>query len=253
MKINQDKCHVLFTGNTPESIWVKVGEEIIWENNQVKLLGITIDKNLKFESHLSKLCAKVSSKVTILSRMGKLLPREKKKILMKAFIESQFSYCPLIWMFCSRKLNNRINFIHERALRLVYDDYENSFEYLLKQDNSVSIHHRNIQRVAIEMYKVVHKLCPSIMNDLFVPHTTTRQTRSKRAFIRPRVNSVHYGEYSIRSFGPIVWDEMLPQHLKEAINLNIFKKYIKNWIPDNCPCNLCKVYVPQLGFVTLTE
>ena len=160
---------------------------------------------------------------------------------MKAFIESQFSYCPLIWMFCSRKLNNRINFIHERALRLVYDDYENSFEYLLKQDNSVSIHHRNIQIVAIEMYKVVHKLCPSIMNDLFVPQTTTRQTGSKSAFIRPRVNSVYYGEHSIRSFGPIVWDEMLPQHLKEAINLNIFKKYIKNWIPDNCPCNLGKV------------
>ena len=104
----------------------------------------------------------------------------------------------------------------------MYDDYQNSFDYLLKLDNTVSIHHRNIQRVAVEMYKVSHKLCPDIMNDLFVPYTTTLQTRSKRFFARPRVNSVYYGEHSIRNFGPIVLDEMFPEYLKEAENLNIF-------------------------------
>ena len=62
-------------------------------------------------------------------------------------------------MFCSRKMNNKINYIHERALRLVYEDYKTSFEELLSKDNSVSIHHRNIQDVAIEMFKVKNDLC----------------------------------------------------------------------------------------------
>ena len=73
---------------------------------------------------------------------------------MNAFILSQFSYCPLIWMFHSRKLNHRINKIHERALRIVYNDHQCTFEELLERDNSFTIHERNLQKLAIEMFKV---------------------------------------------------------------------------------------------------
>ena len=66
--------------------------------------------------------------------------------IMKAFVESQFGYCPLIWMFHSRELNNKINRIHERALRITYKDKSPTFQELLKKDNSVSIHHRNVQK-----------------------------------------------------------------------------------------------------------
>ena len=69
---------------------------------------------------------------------------------MKPFIESQFGYCPLVWMFCGRQENNRINHLHERALRMVYNDYELTFEL----DNLVSIHHGNIRLLSIELYKV---------------------------------------------------------------------------------------------------
>ena len=82
---------------------------------------------------------------------------------MKAFIESKFSDCPLIWMFCSRQMNNKINRLQERGLRIVYDDYITSFKDLLKRDNTVTIHHRNIQKVAIEMFKVKYNLCPEIL------------------------------------------------------------------------------------------
>ena len=83
---------------------------------------------------------------------------------MRTFIESQFSYCPLIWMFCSRKMNRKINHIHEMALRLVYEDYSTSFEKLLVKDKSVSIHHHNIQKVALRMFNV--------KNDLFLTRAT---------------------------------------------------------------------------------
>ena len=87
---------------------------------------------------------------------------------MKTFIESQFSYCPLVWMFSSRTMNTKINRIHERVLRLVYQDYESTFECLLTRDKSLCFHHRNIHQVAIEMYKVKHDLSPPFIKDISV-------------------------------------------------------------------------------------
>ena len=251
MKLNEDKCHFLLAGNTPEFLWAKVGEKIIWESNHEKLLGIVIDKKLNFNKHLEIICKKVGAKVTALSRMIRIIPLEKKRLLMKAFIESQFSYCPLIWMFCSRKMNRKINYIHERSLRLVYNDYIASFEDLLKRDNSVSIHHRNIQKVALEMFKVKHNLCPEIMQSFFFPKIP--KGSSTVTFHRPNVNSVYNGEHSIRSFGPLVWNTMVPESIKNISDQNEFKKSITAWVPDNCPCRLCRDYVPGLGFVTLYE
>ena len=251
MKLNQDKCHFLLAGNTPEHLWANVGEETIWESSHEKLLGLVIDKKLNFNKHLAIICKKASAKVTALARMVKIIPLEKKRLLMKAFIESQFSYCPLIWMFCSIKMNKKINHIHERALRLVYNDCITSFNDLLKRDNSVCIHHQNIQKVAIEMFKVKNDLCPKIFQSIFCKISS--KTKSNAIFHRPNVNTVYNGEQSLRSFGPIVWDNMIPDNLKKILDLNIFKKEITSWVPNNCQCRLCKVFVPNLGFVTLYE
>ena len=71
---------------------------------------------------------------------------------MKAFLESQFNYCPLIWMLCSRALTNKINRTHERALRTVYPDYNSSFNKLFDKGGSFTIHQANVQSLAIEIY-----------------------------------------------------------------------------------------------------
>ena len=81
------------------------------------------------------------------------MPLEKLRTLMKTFIESQFNYCPLIWMLHSRTLNNKINRIHERAMRIVYSDYNSSFNELLDKDGSFTIHQGNVQSLTIEIFK----------------------------------------------------------------------------------------------------
>ena len=73
---------------------------------------------------------------------------------MKSFIESQFGYCPLVWVFRGRKSNDRVYHLHERALRIACNDNQSSFENLLRKDRSVSIHHRNIRSFATEIYKI---------------------------------------------------------------------------------------------------
>ena len=69
----------------------------------------------------------------------------------------------------SRALNTRINKIPERALRIVYDNYISPFEDLLEKSGSISIHHRNLQLLAIEIYKTLRDLLPSFMSELFKP------------------------------------------------------------------------------------
>ena len=84
---------------------------------------------------------------------------------MKAFITSQFSYCHLIWMFHSCNLNNKINWIYERPLRLVYQNNNLSFSELLDLDHSVTVHHKNLQVPVTEIYKVKNGIAPEIMKD----------------------------------------------------------------------------------------
>ena len=91
----------------------------------------------------------------------------KKNNLMNAFFNSQFSYCPLVWMYHSRALNNKINRLHERCLRLIYNDKQLTFEELLEKDDSASIHIRNLQTIAIEMYKVMNGGYPEITKEIF--------------------------------------------------------------------------------------
>ena len=77
----------------------------------------------------------------------------KHRNLIKSFITSQFSYCSLIWMFYSCNINNKINRIRERTLRLV-DQNNLNFSELLDLDNSVTVHQRNLQVLVTEIYKV---------------------------------------------------------------------------------------------------
>ena len=120
-------------------MWARIREDMIWENRTVKLLGITIDNELKFDENLTNICIKVSKKFTVLKRMKKYLDFSKLRLLFIVLFESQFKYCPLTWMFYSRKTNNRINELHERALRLPCNDYECTFEDFLTKDGSFII------------------------------------------------------------------------------------------------------------------
>ena len=82
------------------------------------------------------------------------------KELMNAFFDSQFTYCPLTWMFHSRKINERINRLHYRVLRITYLDEVSTFEELLCKDGSVTVHHRNLQQLVIEIFKVFKGIGP---------------------------------------------------------------------------------------------
>ena len=178
------------------------------------------------------------------------MDQNKLRILMKSFINSQFQYCPLAWMFHSRKLNTKINKLHERALRITYRDQESSFEDLLGYDNSVSVHQKNLQVLMIEMFKTKHGLNPPFMKEIFCLQTNHYNLRNDRDFNLPRVRSVMYGSETVRYRGPQLWCT-LPVSLRHSTNLIEFKTKIKAWKGNECQCQcrLCRNYVPLLGFI----
>ena len=124
-------------------------------------MGVTIDINLSFSEDVTYLCATANHRLHALSGVFKYINLKKRHILMKSFIISQFSYCPLICMTHSRGLNNKINHIHERALRIVH------FSTFLAKDRSVTIHNRNLQQLAIEIFKVKMGIFPIITKEIF--------------------------------------------------------------------------------------
>ena len=200
MKVNTDKSHLLLSGNV--SLTSNIDNKLIESENEQVLLGVTIDSNLSFEKHINNLCKKASQKLNALARISGYINLQKRRVIMKSFIISQFGYCPLSWMFHSKRLNNKINSIHERALRITYVDNVSSFQELLEKDNSVSIHHKNIQVLATEMFKISKNLSPDIVREIFQERSVPYNLRSDNNFASRHVNSVYHGTESLSFLGP---------------------------------------------------
>ena len=165
--LNPGKNHLIVIGDNDPSHKIILNNHEFTSSNEEKLLGILLDSKLDFESHITSLCKKSGQKLSTLARINHYLTPDQKSLLLNSVVKSQFSYCPLIWMFTSRYLNNALNSIHERALRLIYNDYELPFDRILENTKQKSIHRKNIESLAIEIYKFQAVLTPPITSDLF--------------------------------------------------------------------------------------
>ena len=231
-------------------MWTNLDRDIVWESNDVKHLGITLYNNLKFDKQRFNNCSKANRKLSSSTKVAKFLPFKKRCILFKAFFELQFKYCALVWMFHGRQINDNKNELHENALRIVYNDTITSFEELLVKDNTFTIHHQNIQSLAIEMYKAVNNLPGGNLSEFFVRNNHNYNLRSRSELTVPSINTVFKGQNSISYFGSVIWNS-IPAELRGINSFQVFKSEIKAWRPTNCPCRPCKNYIENLGFVNI--
>ena len=120
---------------------------------------------------------------------------------MNTFICSQFGYCPLVWMFHSRKINNRVNSLHERVVRVVYRDYKATFSELLSKDKSVTIPQRNLQLLVTEMFKTKNELNPKIMEEIFTFKDVDYKLQNNTSLKIGNLKTVYYGTESLTNLG----------------------------------------------------
>ena len=200
MKENTDKCHLIVS--TDELIEMQVGVSLIKSSTCEKLLSVKIDNKRNFATHVKGLCKKANNKLRALARATPYMSLEKKKLLVNSFFNNQFNYCPLIWMLHSRNNNNKIEHLHWRCLRLIYNDKHSPYEELLIKDGTAFIHHRNIQTLATEIFKVKNEIFPEIIRDIFTKIINNHYNpRHINNFESPFIM-----EQSVSYLGPKIWD-----------------------------------------------
>ena len=122
-------------------------------------------------------------------------------------------------MFCSRTSNNMINKLHERSLRIILNDYSSNFNILLENNNDISNHHRNIQALLIEVFKMKNELAPPIMESILNKRFNTYNLRNFQEFATERKRTVWYGLETFSYCYPQLWS-LLPESLKEMNSLS---------------------------------
>ena len=148
----------------------------------------------------------------------------------------------------SRANNGKMNRLHERCLRIIYSDKQSLFKTLLEKDGSVSVHNRNLQILATEMYKTKNDLSSLIITELFEQRNEQHcDLRKNSQFTIFQIKTVHHGSESILFLGPKIWN-ILPDRLGNVSSIEGFEMQIKKWRPENCPCHLCEVYLQNVGF-----
>ena len=140
-------------------------------------------------------------------------------------------------LFCSDAANIEINRTHKRCLRVLYQDYDSSFQLLLSRDNSQTVHVKNLQKLMTEIYNSMKKLNPSYLWEFHERKEITYDLRTKDLCKLPKINK-RYGSASLSFRGSLLWNT-LSDKIKQIPTLAAFKNQIKLWTGDKCTGRLC--------------
>ena len=191
LKANPGKFQFMILGDkTCYKHILKINSTCVQSRDDVTPLGVMIDKNLTFKKHVGYLVRKAQYKLRALRRIRKFLTIEKAKILGNDFMDSQFNYAPLIWMFCRKTLYSKIQKIHHRALKVVYG-IDDSYKNLLLSCKYVSINQRHLRFLVTEIFKSISQINPEFMWSFFMPK------RTNSIFTKKSVDILRHKCYSL--------------------------------------------------------
>ena len=240
-QLNADKCQfIVFGSRRDEFDNLCFNGEILDACQDVKLLGVTFDSSLTFEKHISKLCRSANAKVSALQRVACFMSAEKLRLIANAFVNSETSYCPLVWSFCSRGSMNKIERLNKRVRHLVGFSADSE---------SKSVHRLFCERLLTEVFKTRLHLNPAYMQSVFTFKENQRfDLRSGDTLMRNRIQTTKFGLQSVSHIGAQLWDS-LPSQVKSANSSKEFSGLLKALPVLKCKCRLCADYIQNLGFL----
>jgi hypothetical protein len=242
MKANPDKFQFIVSHrNKDVTDPIVISGMSIAPEQKVKLLGITIDKKLTFDTYVENICRNASKQLNVLKRFSKILGQKQKLRVFQSFIVSNFNYCPVVWNFCSKGRAQLIEKIQERGLRYVYNS-QLSYYDLLKISNRETMCNMRLKKIAIYVYKCINKISPAYLHDVFKVKSSPYLMRSEIILVQPKVNTISHGLNSFNYHGAKIWNR-LPENIKSCGSLQKFKKLLSMYKQPLCDCSYCLICI----------
>ena len=168
MQANPDKFQFLaLSSNSDSTHKIILNGITLTSETHVKALGVIIDNKLNFTEHVRALCVKAARQLNALARISKFLDKSSRNIIYQSFVSSNFNYCPLVWHFCGKTNNNKLEKIQERALRIINKDYNSTYENLLDISNTPTLLISRLRTLLCEIFKCVKGSNPKDIKDMF--------------------------------------------------------------------------------------
>ena len=208
----------------------------IEQSKTIKLLGVTIDKDLMFSEHVDNISKQASKQINAMSRLSRYLNLSCKTKILDAFIMSNFNYCSISYHHCKIKDARRLENLLKLALRFVYLDFESSYNELLRKAQRNSLYVNRQKTMLLGVFKILHDMYPPIKCDFFTPHNTAYSLRRSHVLEQPSFRTMRHGYHSLRYQGAMLWNS-LPDFIKTS-DFNTFRGFILKWQPI-CQCGSC--------------
>ncbi len=191
--VNRGKRQCMFISNhSNNTINVNIDNTILSPSSNIKILGVTIDEHLTFNEHINIICSNAARQLNAIKRLQCNLDKELRLASYRLYILSNFNYCTLVWHFCGIQNSRNMEKIQERALRFVYEDYELTYDILLKKGNHDMFIGR-LRNMATEIFKALHGSTPIYIRDLFDEKDKIYNLLSTVSLKQAKYNTVTYG------------------------------------------------------------
>ena len=249
MIANPDKFKVIVLKKPSinvEDIIVNVGNQEIKPSSSVKLLGLNIDNKLNFKKHIKEISSKAGAKLNAIKRLGLYLNKAERKLLIDAHVTSQLRYSSTVWHMCGLTEIHKLERLHERCVRFIYQDHVNSYFDILNENNVTTLYGERTRAMCCETFKTINGLNAEYMKDIFEERQSKYPSRNPENLYVPKANQVTYGYKSYRIQGPKIWN-FLPSEIKEIKSFDVFKKNIKDLTMPFCSCLNCLTLQIQMG------
>jgi len=239
MEANPSKFQsIVLSRNQSTSLQFNIDGVTLKPSPCVKLLGVYLDNELKFDEHISNLCKKAAKQLNAMCRMSQVLTRDSMTNVFNSFIMSNFNYCSLVWHVCGKTNTRKMEKLHKRALRILFNDHDAVYSELLLKSNRSSLYLQRLKKLASFVFKVLQNEGKPVSQTFYEINQNPYHVRSGRNVKQPHVNYVKYGTDSLRYQGAVLWNS-LPGHVKSTNEISKFKLGVDKWNGKTCKCGFC--------------
>ena len=231
MKANANKFQLMYLSrndDVPDEPLV-IQDSEIRPSECIDILGIELDRHLKFSSHINKICCQTGKQINALKRIKHHLEKDSKLTIYNSYINCNFNFCSIVWMFTNKSHMEKLERTNKRALRFVTNKGHLSYDELCRQEKQLTVYRRCIKNMAIQVYKIKKGKAPGYLGDLFRAQSSNYEMRDNQRMILPGFNTISYGKNSFSYMGAKIWNN-IPIATRNSVSLSTFKSALTKWL-----------------------